>query len=64
VTFKPRHSECRDCQFFNPIRPSAKCLPCGAGEFFKERVEVRTPDLTELMTMFRGMSGEWHDDDE
>lgn len=51
-----RHPECRDCRFFKPGRASAKCLPCGAGEFFEEKIEPRELSDNELMELYAGMN--------
>lgn len=58
---KQRHDECTDCRFFNPNRPSRKCLPCGSGEFFEERITDRAPTDNELMKIYSKM-GYDHDD--
>jgi hypothetical protein len=58
---KQRHDGCTDCRFFNPNRPSRKCLPCGSGEFFEERVTDRAPTDNELMKLYSKMGFD-HDD--
>lgn len=53
MAVEPRHDECRTCVFFNARRLSAKCLRCGAGEFYEERVEEQAlPDEDELRELF------------
>lgn len=34
-----RHPECPSCVHYSPKRIGATCIPCGAGEFFEERVD-------------------------
>lgn len=61
-TVNPRHPECRDCKFFNPNQVNRRCISCGVGEFFEERIIDRPPTDNELMKMFAAMS-EYRDDD-
>jgi hypothetical protein len=61
---KPRHPECRDCKFFSSTSVSSRCLPCGAGEFFEEGIEERTPGIDELFKTFRIMSEFNYDGDD
>jgi hypothetical protein len=58
MSFKPRHKDCPSCKHFKVDRPSAKCLPCGAGEFFEERVDEDNgePSDSFLMAIYAGMS--------
>jgi hypothetical protein len=60
--FNGRHPECRDCKFFRPNIGSVHCLPCGAGEFFEEKIDDHQPDEEELMILFTHMDG-CNDDD-
>jgi hypothetical protein len=62
MAFKPRHKDCPSCKFFNPHRPSAKCVPCGAGEFFEEKDDDSELDDDELMALYAGQDYE-HDHD-
>lgn len=59
MTVTPRHPECIDCHFFNKRRVSRRCLPCGSGEFFEEKIVDRDPTDAELMRIYARMS---HDD--
>jgi hypothetical protein len=61
MVVKPRHPDCTDCKFFNRHRVNTRCVPCGAGEFFEEKIVDRAPNDNELMIMFAGMS-EYYDD--
>lgn len=58
MSFKPRHKDCTSCKYFRPDRASAKCLPCGAGEFFEERVDADNDEPSDafLMSIYAGMS--------
>lgn len=59
----PRHPECRDCIFFHPERVAGRCVPCGAGEFFEERMRDRRPIDHELANLkFR--KSEFFDDND
>jgi len=60
--FPPKFPECRDCKFFRPETGSVRCLPCGAGEYFEEKIEDRQPNVDELMEMFKNMTGAHEDD--
>lgn len=57
---KPRFPECVDCRFFSRTRPSRRCLPCGSGEFFEEKVRDRDLTADELMRIYARMQD--HDD--
>jgi hypothetical protein len=59
---KPRHPECRECKFFQQNRVNGRCIPCGAGEFFEERIRDMRPNDNELMKMFANMTGYGDDD--
>jgi hypothetical protein len=53
----PRHPDCVDCKFFRRPRENPICAGCGVGEFFQERVVVRTqPSYREVMTLWRQMT--------
>jgi hypothetical protein len=58
MSFKPRHRDCPACKHFRPDRVSATCLPCGAGEFFEERIDEEDDEPSDgfLMTIYAGMS--------
>lgn len=46
-----RHDECTACRFYQPDRPSGRCLPCGAGENFELLINDEEPDENELWKM-------------
>lgn len=46
-----RHDECTECRFYEPSRPSGKCLRCGAGEFFELLINDEPPNEVELWKM-------------
>jgi hypothetical protein len=56
---KPRHDECTECRFFNPNRPSRRCLPCGSGEFFEQKIRDRDPTADELMRIYARMNHDY-----
>ncbi len=62
MTVKPRHSDCPSCKFFNRRVASARCLPCGAGEFFEEKDSDVELDDDSLMALYAGQDYE-HDHD-
>lgn len=55
MKINPRHPECLQCRKFDPERLNRHCLPCGAGEFFEEKVDDDSPDDQDLMGMYEGM---------
>jgi hypothetical protein len=61
MSVKPRFPECVDCRFFNRVRVSGRCLPCGSGEFFEERIRDRDPTADELMRIYARMSNDQDD---
>jgi hypothetical protein len=54
----PAFSECRDCKFFSRRTRNPICGPCTAGEFFEERIRIRSLDDHEAMTEFGRMTNE------
>jgi hypothetical protein len=54
--FVPPHDECKDCKFFRPRVGNVRCLDCGGGEFFEEKIDDHAPDDDELMILFSHMS--------
>jgi hypothetical protein len=61
VQVKPRFPDCVSCRFFSRTRVSGKCLPCGSGEFFEEKITDRDPTADELMRIYARMN---HDQDD
>jgi hypothetical protein len=58
---KPRFPECVECRFFSRTRPSRRCLPCGSGEFFEEKIADRDPTADELMRIYARMNNDQDD---
>jgi hypothetical protein len=59
MVVKPRFPDCLQCRFFSRTRPNNRCLPCGSGEFFEEKITDREPTADELMRIYARMN---HDD--
>jgi Zn ribbon nucleic-acid-binding protein len=51
-----RYPECKDCKHFDPTTLSIKCLRCGAGEYFEERIDDDDPSDEEMMILYGKMS--------
>jgi len=47
MPFEPKFPECVECKWFR----KARCLPCGAGEFFEEADRDDDPDEADLFGM-------------
>lgn len=62
--FTPKYPECTICKNYRPETGHVRCLPCGAGEFFEEKIDDRHPDNWVLMEMFKNMRGHGESDDE
>jgi hypothetical protein len=61
--FPPKFPDCTSCKIYRPETGAVKCLSCGAGEFFEEKVDDHQPNDNELMEMFRNMRGGNGDDE-
>jgi hypothetical protein len=61
---EPKFPECLDCKFYHPDRDSSRCIPCGNGEYFEEKVEPRELDDDEAMRFFAKSMNRERDDDE
>ncbi|WP_276122707.1 hypothetical protein [Pararhizobium qamdonense] len=60
MTFiKPKFDDCKSCVYFLKNRKNPICSPCGAGEFFEEKIRVREKTNHELMEIY----GEQYDDE-
>lgn len=55
---EPRFPECCDCRFYSPRKFLARCLGCGAGEYFEERTEAHELTENEAMDLYRKMDRE------
>lgn len=61
MLIKPRFDDCKQCRFFRPNVASRRCISCGSGDFFEERIDDRPPRDDELMEIYAGMEN--NDDD-
>lgn len=48
-----RYAECVECFYYHKERANPICGECTAGEFFQERVRIRSLDTLPTMTELR-----------